>query len=60
MLAKIGGMHTIHLFFLKAYEPNAPINVARLPKITSKVAAPQKRLDKKQPKNTPGTAAGVK
>ena len=46
--------------FLSFHVKNAPIRVARLPKMTSGTAAPPKRLANKHPIKSPGTAAGVK
>ena len=59
-MAAMGGRETRYRFFLKSREPTAPISVARLPNTTSRAAAPPRRLEIRQPKNTPGTAAGVK
>ncbi len=55
-----GGRVSANLWFLKRYVPTAPINVARLPNIISGTRLPISILDRKQPINRPGTAAGVK
>ena len=59
-LARMGGSGANHLCPRNIHVSTAPINVAREPNIISGSAAPTKILDKRQPTNSPGMAAGVK
>ena len=60
VFATMGGTGAKYLCFFKAYVPSAPIKVARLPKITSHTAQPEKMFPSRQPTKRPGIAAGVK
>lgn len=60
VFAIIGGMVAMIWCFLRKYVPNAPSNVARLPKTTSHKAQPVRTLARIQPIKSPGIAAGVK
>lgn len=55
----MGGSAESHFTLLPIkYVPTAPISVARLPKIISGGSAPHKRLERRQPANSPGYRRG--
>lgn len=59
-LDSTGGNAASHLFLRSQYVPRAPISVAMGPQIMSRTTADPNKLARKQPRVTPGMAAGVK
>ncbi len=61
MFDTIGGIGASHGESLRSFlVKNAPISVAIDPKITSQIAQPVRRFERKHPTKSPGMAAGVK